>query len=218
MARYLEIKDYFDFCLKKDSFCKNGSYPVSTIYYDTPALEFFHDKVNGEYIHKKARLRTYGETMFEGPTFFEIKAKSNEDQIKKRIKLEKRMSLMDIPDFASFKDSEISQQLEGYSLVPVSHVKYDREAYFLGEGDGQLRVNFDKNISISEVNESHRFETLVFPDQRILLEVKMPFRGTNQIINSFLSLCQEQRTTFSKYATGMNLISSNYAMETPNEL
>ena len=85
------------FIFQSDTFNCNGGYPVSTIYYDTPTLDFYYDKVNGEHTHKKARLRTYGKEIFEGPTFFEIKYKSNEDQIKKRISLDERLTLEQIP-------------------------------------------------------------------------------------------------------------------------
>ena len=103
------------------------------------------------------------------------------------------------------------------SLIPVSFVSYDREAYYLGDGDEEIRLNFDSNIAIAEVGETIGFEHLVFPDSRVILEVKIPRRGCPQILSQVLALSEAQRTTFSKYATGINVISKLNGMESPNE-
>lgn len=216
--RYNQIRDYFDFTLIKDIFSINGPYPVSSVYYDTPDLTFYYDKVNGEFEHKKARLRSYGPTPFSGVTFFEIKSKANEDQIKKRLQIKEKMDLAKVPHYVLSKDLEFVNLLPYGGLVPVSHVTYDREAYFLGQGENTIRLNFDQNICISEVYERNRTENSVFPEGEVVMEVKTPYRGYLGDLEIFLSQAGAIRTTFSKYATGINLISKLNGMEAVNEL
>ena len=207
--KYLELKDYFEFIFQSDTFNCDGGYPVSTIYYDTPTLDFYYDKVNGERTHKKARLRTYGKEIFEGTTFFEIKYKSNEDQIKKRISLDERLTLEQIPFVAKTADADFLRLLPERNLIPTCEVRYNREAFFWEQNGFKARINFDSNISITEVGSDHLFENLVFPEEHVIMEVKLPKRMCPSSLKTILSISNAQRTTFSKYASGMNILSKN---------
>ena len=215
--KYFELKDLFQFIFRADKFSRYGAYPVTTVYFDTPTLNFFYDKVNGEYTHKKARLRTYGESMFDGPTYFEYKIKNNENQFKKRFRIEERADYYSIIPMVKSKDDDFLINLPEDNLIPVSCVKYYRAAYYYGHGDEEVRLNFDLDISISEVGENPSFENLVFPEKAVILEVKSPKRFIDEKLKRLLAASQAHRTTFSKYATGINIISSTYRMETPNE-
>jgi hypothetical protein len=215
--KYLELKDYFGFILTPDEYSKNGAYPISTVYYDTPTLDYFYDKVNGEYLHKKARLRSYGESPFSGQTYFEYKIKYNDSQFKKRIKITENIDLLNVVSYAKNRDLDFVTNLVEENLIPVNFVKYYREAFFINSESGQTRVNFDLGISICEVGQTPSFEHLVFPDKRVVLEVKTPGRYCDPMVREILKSCEAHRTTFSKYATGINLISRTYGMETPNE-
>jgi hypothetical protein len=216
-SKYLELKDYFEFIFDSDKYNQLNGYPVSTIYYDTPTLDFYYDKVNGERMHKKARLRTYGENIFSGPTFFEVKHKDNEDQIKKRKMITKKMPLELIPGMVKSDDHEFSRLIPEMNLIPTCDVRYQREAFFWEENGIKARINFDSKISITEVGQKHLFENIVFPECHVVMEVKLPNRMCPSVLKTILAMSGAQRTTFSKYASGMNIISRNFGMELPNE-
>ena len=67
---------------------EQATYPVLSLYYDSPALTFYHEKLDGTPLRKKVRLRTYGYNFSpENTAFLEIKEKTF-DKIKKiRVKL-----------------------------------------------------------------------------------------------------------------------------------
>lgn len=204
--RYLDLKCTFDLLLSKDNYSKKGSYDVSSVYYDTENLEYYYDKANGEYKHTKMRLRTYGKEPFSGPTYFEYKIKENEDQYKRRIRFTELMSLWDVPSYVAEKDLDFFDHMPADLLVPTCHVFYKREAYFAGSGEKTLRLNFDSDIMMCRPGKKFENESVVFPDGHVVLEVKTPTREFFPLVKDLLSDVPLMRTTFSKYATGVNVL------------
>ena len=212
--RYLELRDYFQFVFRKDKFNEKGPYPVTSVYYDTPQLDFYYDKVNGEYLHKKVRLRTYGWRPFDGETFFEVKYKLNENQFKKRLPINDPISLDMAPYLALRRDDEFAGLLS-QEIIPTNVITYQREAFYYGAGCDEVRLNFDSNITVSELGHHASCENQVFPEKKVILELKLGKKGYPKLIGDIIKVCNTQRSTFSKYATGINLISKLYGMETP---
>ena len=82
-----QVMDLLSSSLTSDQFSQESGYDVSSVYYDTQDFDYYFEKLEGEYQHRKARLRTYAKKPFLGDTYFEIKYKYNENSYKKRTKL-----------------------------------------------------------------------------------------------------------------------------------
>ena len=66
-------KILFDAALfKNDSYSKekHRAYPVLSAYFDTSNLDYFYQKINGEFDHTKIRLRTYDRKFTHGTKVF----------------------------------------------------------------------------------------------------------------------------------------------------
>lgn len=96
---YFRIKRELQVLFKKDPAAgKQGKYDVISLYYDTPSLAFFWDKIEGEEERVKVRLRTYDHHDQKGENkekkqdvFLELKKKKNRNVYKKRLLLDNEM-------------------------------------------------------------------------------------------------------------------------------
>jgi SPX domain protein involved in polyphosphate accumulation len=76
--------------MDSDPFSPLGGYPVTSLYYDTPDLRFYWEKIEGLKFRRKLRLRLYGlpeECTDETPVQIEIKQRVNRVTQKRRIAL-----------------------------------------------------------------------------------------------------------------------------------
>jgi SPX domain protein involved in polyphosphate accumulation len=64
---------------------KRMEYTVRSVYYDTPTLEFYYQKLDGLKVRKKLRIRTYGHE--KDIAFLEIKRRYTDIVVKERVKL-----------------------------------------------------------------------------------------------------------------------------------
>ena len=151
--------------VEKDSYMDMGSingYTVRSIYFDTPNLDFYHDKIAGLKIRKKFRIRGYNDYNHENVVFLEIKRKNE----KKIYKHRAAVKFMDLHDLLATGDVEkyilldhgLKSALDSSRrflfhihtsiLQPNVLVIYEREAFF-GKFDRSLRITFDKNLRSS---------------------------------------------------------------------
>ena len=134
-------------------------YTVRSIYFDTLALDYYHQKEAGLKNRRKIRIRGYGAQEEDSTVFLEIKRKDNMAIDKKRIpvrfdQLDKLFTTRDIEHYTSGNGShrkavEDAQQffyhMFRYSLHPVILVTYDREAFYC-KFDTSVRITFDKDL------------------------------------------------------------------------
>ena len=77
-----------------------STYPVLSLYYDSPTLTFYHEKLDGTPLRKKVRLRTYGYNFSSGNiAFLEIKKKKYDKIQKIRVELNPFNSQFLNPEF-----------------------------------------------------------------------------------------------------------------------
>jgi SPX domain protein involved in polyphosphate accumulation len=135
---------------------KQSKYTVRSIYFDTPELDFYYEKMDGLKIRKKLRIRTYNEG--SDFAFLEIKRKFVNSVAKERSKLPFMVieRLISTPE-----DSAIEYPQNDYNarlvsgkfvynllkkgLLPVLLVVYEREAY-IGLKDDRERLTIDTNV------------------------------------------------------------------------
>lgn len=128
-------------------------YRVSSVYWDSPGLTFFWEKIDGQKVRRKLRFRTYGES--PDRVFVEIKQRIDRTVQKRRVlwPLEEAKALfaggrVDPELEASVADSAALEALwlcRYHRLGPTMAVAYRRRAFFaLHEPD--LRITFDTRL------------------------------------------------------------------------
>ncbi|MCG2785352.1 MAG: polyphosphate polymerase domain-containing protein [Anaerolineae bacterium] len=135
----------------------NGRYPLSSLYYDSPDLRCYREKVDGLKFRRKLRIRLYGDSLTgETPVFVEIKQRLDRVTQKRRIILtyadalrlcnDRQHPANCAPDDRSVLD-EIHAFLWQYNLHAASIVRYERQALIGTDYDIGLRVTFDTSLT-----------------------------------------------------------------------
>lgn len=143
--------------MDSDPFSPLGGYPVTSLYYDTPDLRFYWEKIEGLKFRRKLRLRLYGlpeECTDETPVQIEIKQRVNRVTQKRRIALpygvaqrwlNGREDIECHPTQRSFVN-EVTTLIGNLDLRPVVTTGYLREAFVGREADLGLRVTIDHKV------------------------------------------------------------------------
>ena len=134
---------------------KSGFYPIVSLYYDSPDLMCFWEKVDGMKFRRKLRIRLYD----DGPdnAFLEIKQRIDQTTQKRRARgpLEgflSRMNLLRSPEFPIGEDpvcDEARLLVDKFRLEPKAIVSYNRSAWF-GVYERGLRITIDRNLRYSK--------------------------------------------------------------------
>jgi hypothetical protein len=197
----LQIRGFVGGPLEIDEYGKtlpNYSYPVHSLYLDSPDLKLYQATINGDKNRYKLRLRFY-ENRPDAPVYFEIKRRMNNTIAKQRggVRREAVASLLagELPEPAHmvsrdprhlFAVQRFVEHVTALGAVPVAHVAYLREAW-LSPGDNSVRVTMDRRIRI-ELDGTTRLSTamahpvLVFGrdtlagEEAVVLELKFTSR------------------------------------------
>jgi hypothetical protein len=134
-------------------------YTVRSIYYDTPHLELYRDKIEGTQARMKLRIRAYEEEQPDSVVFLEVKRKDGEFIYKHRAPLLQThvaqfLTSHDVDRhiITALGDGNAKADARrflfhycGRSLRPTLLVIYEREAY-TSRFDPRLRITLDKNL------------------------------------------------------------------------
>ena len=136
----------------------NGSYALASLYYDSPDLRCYWEKVDGIKFRRKLRIRCYetSDALSEDtPVFVEIKQRVDRVTQKRRASLRYADALRlcderQIPEHV-LTDRPVVEEIHAflwqYDMYPASIVRYQRQA-FVGTGyDIGLRVTFDTALT-----------------------------------------------------------------------
>lgn len=218
----LAIRRYLSCYLKPDEFAagqKDFSYPVHSLYLDSPDLTTFQAVQSGEKNRYKLRIRYYRNT--DAVVFFEIKRRTNEVISKMRAGV-RREAVQDLlngrppqmrhlakPDGKQFVALiEFCRLMHSINASPKSHVAYQREAW-MSPIDNSMRVTFDRQVQCEpEFSATLGTESnaAIEPfDNQVILELKF--------VNRLPGWCAEMVRLFGlvrggapKYAQGVLLL------------
>jgi SPX domain protein involved in polyphosphate accumulation len=165
----------------------NGTYPLISLYYDSPDLRCFWEKMDGIKYRRKLRIRYYGEQSTlndEKPVFLEIKQRLDRVTQKRRaiLPLNEAMILCNerqIPDHAPADDAviqEIAAFVWQYNLRPTSIIRYQRRAYVGTRYDLGLRITFDTNVTCQSYPPSldkAPTDFRLLPPDCVVMEIKV---------------------------------------------
>ncbi len=136
-----------------------NQYTVRSIYFDSPAFDFYFEKIEGIKNRKKVRLRGYNQHEFNETVFLEIKRKYDIPIIKYRAPLiyKDAVNIFKQQDLNGFAVDKF-MNMDGYqnskrffyqvfskNLRPVVLVVYEREAFF-SKFESTVRVTLDKHL------------------------------------------------------------------------
>ncbi|WP_069813048.1 polyphosphate polymerase domain-containing protein [Streptomyces sp. TP-A0874] len=153
----LEIRDELAQRMDWDRNSPVGGYGVWSLYYDTPQLRFYWEKIEGIKFRRKLRIRHYGDldgVTDESPVCVEIKQRVNRVTQKRRIAIPYGMArhLCDHRQMIEHSAREGAFVQEVLDLVvrldlrPTAITGYQREALVGRDADTGLRVTFDRRI------------------------------------------------------------------------
>lgn len=201
--------------LRKDS-AQNGSYAVTSLYFDTPTLEDYYDKLSGIKYRKKLRGRVYNDH-FDGKdkVWLEIKEKHdmNINKMRDSVSYEDWMSLVKTGNTFEInnkhKESKAIQKFlylfHRKNYKPNVIVRYNRKAFTDNFLSG-IRVTLDRNLETCAWKPFvDNGEMVVIDDGAAVLEVKftkaMPWWFGEMVQSLNLS-----RKAFSKYTSAVDVL------------
>lgn len=193
----VRVRDFVTPYLSLDAFGAtqpNHSYPVHSLYMDSPDLVLYQNTINGDRNRYKLRIRFY-EGDPDAPVYFEIKRREDCAIYKQRCAVWRDAvgelvsgRIPDHRDLAVGGDQEERAMHTFCRLVnqiqawPVAHVSYRREAW-LSHCSNRLRVTMDRQIRICHECELRLDRRLRAPvsvyGKRVVLELKFTGRFPN---------------------------------------
>jgi len=231
--------------LSADPHGENAVYRVSSLYFDTPDYRAVWEKLDGENIRRKFRLRYYSFDCLIGSdnastsfvaanAFMEIKHRINNTVYKQRLRLTdngatailqdaKRLSQLanHVADTQSdqFLVDDIQRSATLQQLRAAAVITYLREAW-MGTVDHRLRITFDSHC---QAYGPHAFAEVQNSTGKCLLDpnlVIMEVKFDHAIpcwIREVLVSQHLQLKRFSKYASGM-LHGAGSRIQCPNDI
>lgn len=208
--------------LEPDPFGDKGLYRVSSQYFDSPDLDAYWEKLDGVAQRQKFRLRYYGESLDDAPSFFEIKHRQDQTVFKERISLKSGHlpHLLSSPtlfeELAEYANVEtptekglcdrirrlgLTRQMAGQNII-----SYRREAW-MGAFDHRVRVTFDHDCTVFAPGDPYAVLSPerglpLLPRDTVVMEVKF-----NRSLPIWLRDCLTRRrirpVRYSKYAEGV---------------
>ncbi len=202
---YLVLVRRLEKILKRDTNSQGKDYSITTLYFDDYDNHAYKQKINGEAIRHKYRIRYYNDNL----TYIKLERKSKMNQM--TMKLSKPLTIEEVKkiyhgdtDFLLGKDGflyhDFYRQLNHGLLKPKVIVKYDREAFTHPLGD--LRVTFDKNVKTANyqtmlISEDIHFTSAIESEQ-VIAEVK--FNGVlPEFIRCLIQTGHVMQASSSKY-------------------
>jgi len=211
-----ELLQYMEY----DSFAEtkpDKKYRVTSLYYDTPHLDNYYQKMAGIKDRRKQRVRVYGENPEDNPeVYIEIKRRHDAVVVKDRIIarsdnysdfINNRVDINEASSYSQNDKNVLGEFLFGKlrgQMQPVVLVVYDREPMF-SRHDHRLRVTFDSNIEAYRAKGVYKKTGRCYRvlTNQTVMEIKfnnfMPFWLYNIIQKYHL-----QRIAFSKYCNAVD--------------
>jgi hypothetical protein len=214
------VRDFIASYLEVDEFGAtrpNLSYPVHSLYLDSPVLTTYQHTINGNKNRFKLRVRFY-ENRAAAPVYLEIKRRMNNAILKQRgaIRREALDSVLggQLPEPSDMASSDprhiaglqmfVARMLE-LQARPVAHVAYQREAW-MSRSDNSVRVTMDREV-LFEPDLTTRLcaamtDPMVVFGRRVVLELKFTGRFPSWW-HELVRVFNLRQSSAAKYADGI---------------
>lgn len=217
----LAVRDFVGSYLEVDEFGAtrpNLSYPVHSLYLDSPDLATFRHTINGNKNRFKLRIRFY-ENRPNAPVYFEIKRRMNNAILKQRGAVRREAvdqvlagQLPGPNELASNDPKHLAGVQRFLGLMtelqagPTAHVAYLREAW-MSPRDNSVRVTMDREVYFEPDPTTLMLATMADPvpvfGSRVILELKFTGRYPDWW-NELVRVFGLQQASAAKYADGIS--------------
>ena len=191
-AQYALLKARVEKILTPDIHGKNGSYTITSLYYDDPVDTALLEKLDGLARHTKFRLRTYD---------FSDKIIRLERKVKEGILTQKQSASITREELFCLDrlDSDLAVQMR--RLRPAVAVRYRRDAYTYPGTD--IRLTFDTDLRVLPPDAQTLFDPSyggipVLEGNQVIMEIK--YGGFLPTFLRTLTAVPSQQLSVSKYA------------------
>lgn len=216
----LAVRDFISSYLDVDEFGAtrpNLSYPVHSLYLDSPDLATFRHTINGNKNRFKLRIRFY-ENRPNAPVYFEIKRRMNNAILKQRGAVRRdsveRVLAGQLPEPHEMASAD-PRHLVGIQRFlglmtelqarPTAHVAYLREAW-MSPRDNSVRVTMDREVYFEPDPTTRMLANMLEPvlvfGRRVILELKFTGRYPDWW-NELVRVFGLQQASAAKYADGI---------------
>jgi len=219
-----QVRAFISSYLELDAYARDDySYPIHSVYLDSPRLHTYHSSVNGERNRYKLRIRYYDDDP-HSPVFLETKRKICDVVHKQRCMVGKSILRDALAGDTSRLREEALRDHHAFTYLmhqtnatPRAIVSYIREAW-VSPQDNSVRVTMDREVTVEprfdlKLRTSMDKPVTVFPRQ-IVLELKFTNRFPGwfrEIVETFnLMQCGA-----AKYAGGIMLYGENGFLRAP---
>ena len=189
--------------LHPDEHGDNGTYTITSVYFDDPADTGLAEKLDGLALHSKFRLRTYD----HAADFIKLERKDKQGILTQKLDgiLDRtQLSLLGTPGaWAALEGSAQSllQQMQAKACRPVVGVRYIRDAFYHPGSD--FRLTFDRQLEALPPDTDILFDPScqglpVLGPGQVVMEIKY-----GSYLPSFarkLTLANAPQLSLSKYA------------------
>lgn len=209
-----------DHCVRDKHVDETGSYEICSLYYDTPDLRFYFDRVESVGFRRKIRFRSYNHSGQSKALFVEIKERHKSMISKKRINLidsnflerYREHDKIPLPDILSRLEDGAEAREMAYlhkrlGLVPVVMVRYIREP-LIPVFEKNMRLTLDTNITAGGTRLNIRDkngERFLLPPDYGIFELKTN-HNIPMWLQSILLRHNMTQTRFSKYCLAVDVM------------
>lgn len=185
---------------------KYGLTTIASLYFDTPNFRLINRSIEKPKFKEKLRLRSYGLSTDNSPTFLEIKRKHEGIVYKRRISLFEQEAFELITNKESRTHDQISRELESFmesyeKLEPKYLIIYDRLAYYMENSDIRITIDMNPRYRTTDLNLHTSMDGIpLIKEGGAILEVKVQHSVPLWLV-SLLSKEKIYQTSFSKVGT-----------------
>ena len=196
-----------------DAYSENEwGYPIYSVYWDSPRLHLFWEKIEGLKYRRKLRFRRYGDSP---DVFVEIKQRMDRTLQKRRARISEedaRRLFGPGPSGSALEQPEdpvVSEAIvlrHRYRLEPRMAISYLRRALY-GAFDADLRVTFDRRVQYrtTDIDMTRRFDagSYIVDPRLVIMEIKYSERVPTWLCK-MVSKEGFQMIRLSKYCTAVD--------------
>lgn len=187
----------------------DGSYRVTSLYFDTPYDKALREKMDGISRREKFRLRYYGTDVSYIRLEKKFKIGGMCGKRSRRISRDQAQALLEgelvLPPADEPLLLELYSKIQGQQLRPKTVVRYDREAFLFEPGN--VRITLDRRIRTGQ-NPQDFFREDFFREDSCLIQVMDPFTVLEvkydemfpEIVEMAVQVPGRQASACSKYA------------------
>ncbi|MFR3139588.1 MAG: polyphosphate polymerase domain-containing protein [Lacrimispora saccharolytica] len=187
----------------------DGSYRVTSLYFDTPYDKALREKMDGISRREKFRLRYYGTDVSYIRLEKKFKIGGMCGKRSRRISRDQAQALLAgelaLPPADEPLLLELYSKIQGQQLRPKTVVRYDREAFLFEPGN--VRITLDRRIRTGQ-NPQDFFREDFFREDSCLIQVMDPFTVLEvkydemfpEIVEMAVQVPGRQASACSKYA------------------